>query len=153
MDRLSKQHRSWNMGRIRFTNTAPEMRVRSVLHRLGYRFRLHFKGLPGRPDIVLPKWRHVIFVHGCFWHRHASCKLCYTPKTRTDFWTAKFEGTKRRDRAAESALLDMGWRVTIIWECEIADEEKLASKLRNAIQGSGCSLHKAGASDTSDESR
>lgn len=135
MDRLSKEHRSWNMGRIRSTNTTPEIRVRSILHRLGYRFRLHCKVLPGRPDIVLPKWRHAIFVHGCFWHRHEKCKLCYTPKSRTEFWTAKFEGTVRRDQAAENALRGMGWQVTIVWECEIADEEKLAWKLRAAIEG------------------
>jgi DNA mismatch endonuclease (patch repair protein) len=134
VDRLSKERRSWNMGRIRSANTTPEIRVRSILHRLGYRFRLHSKELPGRPDIVLPKWHHVIFVHGCFWHRHEDCKFCYTPKSRTDFWTAKFEGTIRRDRAAETALRSMGWHVSIVWECEIGDEVKLASKLRAAIQ-------------------
>ena len=135
MDRLSKERRSWNMGRIRSENTTPEIRVRSVLHRLGFRFRLHLKGLPGRPDIVLPKWRHAIFVHGCFWHRHASCQFSYMPKSRTEFWTAKFEGTIQRDQAAERALRDSGWKVTIVWECEISDKEKLASKLMTAIRG------------------
>lgn len=123
------------MGRIRSANTTPEIRVRSILHRLGYRFRLHSKALPGRPDIVLPKWQHVIFVHGCFWHRHEFCKFCYMPKSRTEFWSSKFEGTVRRDKAAEQALKSLGWRVTIVWECELADEEKLALKLRTAIAG------------------
>lgn len=137
MDRLSKERRSWNMGRIRSENTAPEIRVRSILHRLGFRFRLHSKRLPGRPDVVLPKWRHAIFVHGCFWHRHKSCKFCYTPKSRTDFWTAKFQGTIERDEAVEKALRDMGWRVTIVWECELAEEGNLASRLRASIQSVG----------------
>ena len=134
MDRLSKERRSWNMGRIRSTNTTPEIRVRSILHRLGYRFRLHSKNLPGRPDIVLPKWHHAIFVHGCFWHRHSSCKFCYTPKSRTEFWSAKFKGTIERDKLAEGALRSLGWHVTLVWECELDDEDKLARKLGEAIQ-------------------
>lgn len=134
MDKLTKDRRSWNMGRIRSADTAPEIRVRSILHRLGYRFRLHAKYLPGRPDIVLPKWRHIVFVHGCFWHRHASCKFCYTPKSRTEFWRAKFEGTVERDRTVENTLRGMGWHVTVVWECELADEGKLASKLGKAIR-------------------
>lgn len=129
MDRLSKERRSWNMGRIRSANTVPEIRVRSILHRLGYRFRLHSKELPGRPDIVLPKWHYAIFVHGCFWHRHEGCKFCYTPKSRIEFWNAKFEGTIRRDKAAENALRDMGWYVMVVWECEIEDEVTLVTKL------------------------
>lgn len=134
MDRISKERRSWNMGRIRSVNTAPEIRVRSILHGLGFRFRLHSKGLPGRPDIVLPKWHHAIFVHGCFWHRHEGCRFCYTPKSRTEFWTAKFRGTIVRDRTAENALRDLGWHVTVIWECELDDVSKLASRLGEAIQ-------------------
>jgi len=134
VDRLSKEHRSWNMGRIRSANTTPEIRVRSILHRLGYRFRLHSKELPGRPDIVLAKWRHVVFVHGCFWHRHASCKFCSTPKSRIEFWAAKFERTVERDKAVEGKLRGMGWQVTVVWECELADEEKLVSRLAAAIR-------------------
>jgi len=134
MDNLSKAHRSWNMGRIRSTNTAPELKVRSVLHRLSYRFRLHAKKLPGKPDIVLPKWKMVIFVHGCFWHRHQDCTFCYMPKSRTEFWRAKFRGTVERDKVSAKKLLDLGWRVCTIWECEIANDEELASKLQEAIE-------------------
>ena len=97
-DILSKERRSWNMSRIRGSDTKPELLVRSLLHRMGYRFRLHRKDLPGRPDIVLPKYRTVIFVHGCFWHRHKGCKYAYTPKSRTDFWQNKFQGTVERDK-------------------------------------------------------
>ena len=89
MDRLNKQRRSWNMSRIKSKDTAPEILVRSTLHAMGYRFRLHYRMLPGKPDIVLPKYRVVVFVHGCFWHRHG-CKFSYTPKSRVAFWEAKF---------------------------------------------------------------
>lgn len=140
MDRLTKERRSWNMGRIRSKDTAPEIRVRGILHRLGYRFRLHSKRLPGRPDIVLPKWRHVIFVHGCFWHRHEACRFCYTPKSRTEFWAAKFQGTIERDRAAEEALRSLGWGVTVVWECELADEDRLISKLKSSLESSSPSI-------------
>src|SRR5438309_147923 len=118
MDRLSKEQRSWNMGRIRSRNTGPEITVRSALHRLGFRFRLHSKALPGKPDIVLPKWNHVIFVHGCFWHRHSGCKMAYTPKSRSEFWSEKFKQNVARDEAAQLALTTLGWTVSTIWECE-----------------------------------
>src|SRR5690242_16161900 len=97
MDRLDKIRRSWNMSRIKGQNTTPEIAVRSMLHRAGFRFRLHAKALPGKPDIVLAGLRTVIFVHGCFWHRHTGCKLCYMPKSNIDFWTAKFAGNVERD--------------------------------------------------------
>lgn len=96
-DRLTKARRSWNMSRIRGKDTTPEKAVRSLLHRMGYRFRLHVKRLPGRPDIVLPKYRAVIFVHGCFWHRHRGCKNCTTPTNNRGFWVKKLEGNARRD--------------------------------------------------------
>jgi DNA mismatch endonuclease (patch repair protein) len=96
-DRLTKERRSWNMSRIRGKDTTPEKLVRSVLHKLGYRFRLHGKKLPGRPDIVLAKHKTVIFVHGCFWHRHRGCKNCTTPTTNRDFWVEKLEGNAVRD--------------------------------------------------------
>lgn len=131
MDRLSKERRSWNMGRIRSRDTGPELIVRSTLHRLGFRFRLHDKTLPGCPDIVLPKWRHAIFVHGCFWHRHAGCKMAYTPKTRTEFWSTKFKQNIARDEAARSKLERLGWRVSIVWECEAINSATLASKLQS----------------------
>src|SRR3989338_7179007 len=98
MDTLSPEKRSWNMSRIRGENTKPELAVRSMLHRMGYRFRISDKTLPGKPDIVLPKYRTAIFVHGCFWHRHQGCKYTYTPKSRLDFWSRKFEGNVMRDK-------------------------------------------------------
>ena len=118
MDRLSRERRSWNMGRIPSCNTRPEIIVRSALHRLGFRFRLHGNKLPGKPDIVLPKWRHVVFVHGCFWHRHGGCKKAYMPKSRIEFWFEKFKQNVARDKAVQSALERLGWSVSTIWECE-----------------------------------
>lgn len=129
MDRISKEHRSWNMSRIRGKDTTPEMAVRSLLHGLGYRFRLHYKNLPGHPDIVLPKYRTVILVHGCYWHRHKGCRFAYTPKTRTDFWRRKFEENIKRDSQTKRRLRNLGWRIITIWECEIRGMETLAEHL------------------------
>lgn len=117
-DRISEEHRSWNMSRIRSKNTKPELKVRSVLHNMGYRFRLHSNKLPGKPDIVLSKYRTVIFVHGCFWHRHTDCKLAYTPKSRIDFWETKFQNNIERHEEVVVQLEKLGWRVLTIWECE-----------------------------------
>ncbi len=125
MDRISKEHRSWNMSRIKGKDTTPELRVRSTLHKLGYRFRLHRKDLPGKPDIVLPKYRTVIFVHGCYWHRHPGCKYAYTPKSRVEFWTKKFQENVERDRINDEALKIAGWKIWIIWECQTTDEIQL----------------------------
>jgi len=119
MDKLSKKRRSWNMSRIRSGDTAPERVVRSTLHRLGFRFRLHVKNLPGRPDIVLPKWRTVIFVHGCFWHRHSRCKFAYTPKSNQLFWNAKFCENKERDCRNVRQLRRDGWKVIVVWQCSV----------------------------------
>jgi DNA mismatch endonuclease (patch repair protein) len=119
MDTLTSEKRSWNMSRIRGANTKPELAVRSMLHRMGYRFRIANKTLPGRPDIVLPKYRAVIFVHGCFWHRHHGCKYAYTPKSRLDFWEQKFEGNVVRDQNNLSLLKKTGWLPIVAWECEI----------------------------------
>ena len=130
MDRISPQRRSWNMSRIKGSNTVPELAVRSMLHRLGLRFRLNRRDLPGSPDIVLPKHRTVVFVHGCFWHRHAGCQFAYVPKTRTDFWQDKFAANSSRDRRAAQALRRLGWRVMTIWECEIKNEVKLRGRIR-----------------------
>jgi DNA mismatch endonuclease (patch repair protein) len=106
------------MSRIRGKDTTPEMAVRSALHRLGYRFRLHGKGLPGRPDIVMPRYRTVVFVHGCFWHRHAGCRNCTTPTNNRDFWVAKLAGNAARDKKHALALRRLGWRVMVVWECQ-----------------------------------
>src|SRR5258708_3184714 len=134
MDRLSPERRSWNMGRIQGKDTRPEILVRSILHRLGFRFRLHTKDLPGRPDIVLRKFRSIVFVHGCFWHRHIGCKQCYSPKSNSAFWQAKFEGNIERDRRSTAALRAAGWRVIIVWECELKNLPKLASRLRRLLE-------------------
>src|SRR5213079_375697 len=113
MDRITREHRSWNMSRIRGRDTSPELRVRRVLHRLGFRYRLHGAALPGRPDVVLPRYKTVIFVHGCFWHRHSACKYAYTPKSNLPFWERKFEETVARDEKNLVALKRLGWRVRV----------------------------------------
>ena len=133
MDRLTKQHRSWNMSRIRGKDTRPEMRVRSLLHRMGFRFRLHRKDLPGKPDIVLPAYGTVIFVHGCFWHRHPGCRFAYTPKSRVDFWLTKFQRNVERHQEVEAELEALGWRVVVIWECETASEDQLQRRLYDEL--------------------
>ena len=133
-DVFSKAKRSEVMSRIKGKNTAPEIAVRSILHRLGFRFRIHSKNLAGKPDVVLPKWKTVIFVHGCFWHRHPGCRYAYTPKTRQDFWLAKFSQNVARDRKVKRVLAKVGWRVITVWECKIAKHERLARNLNSAIR-------------------
>jgi DNA mismatch endonuclease (patch repair protein) len=118
-DTLTKEKRSWNMSRIKGKDTKPELLLRSMLHKEGFRFRIHDKNLPGKPDIVLPRYHTVIFVNGCFWHRHSGCKYAYTPKSRQDFWSKKFEGTIQRDVEKENKLKSMGWKVLTAWECEL----------------------------------
>jgi len=137
MDRISKEHRSWNMSRIRSRDTTPELAVRSALHRLGYRFRLSDAGLPGRPDVVLKRYRTVVFVHGCFWHRHARCRFAYTPKTRVAFWLKKFADNARRDRQVRASLKALGWRTITIWECQTTDRQRLAARLRRVASRMG----------------
>ena len=112
------------MSQIRGRDTAPEKQVRSVLHRGGYRFRLHSRRLPGHPDVVLPKYRTVVFVHGCFWHRHNGCRFAYAPKSRVAFWNAKFQSNVERDRRNARELRGLGWKVVTIWECEAGRPEK-----------------------------
>ena len=123
-DRISEAHRSWNMSRIRGKNTTPEILLRKLLHRAGYRFRLHSPDLPGKPDIVLEKYKTVIFVHGCFWHRHEDCPGATVPKTHTDFWLDKFRGTVERDRRKQKELEEAGWRVVTVWECQLKKDPK-----------------------------
>ena len=135
MDKISKKHRSWNMSRIKGKDTTTELRVRSVLHRMGYRFRLHRNDLPGKPDIVLAKYNQIIFVHGCYWHRHEGCKLAYTPKSRVDFWKVKFAENVERDRRNIIALEEAGWKIGIIWECETLSEETLSKTISKIIAG------------------
>ena len=128
-DVFTKTKRSELMSRIKNRNTRPEMTVRSMLHRMGYRFRLHRADLPGKPDIVLPRYKTVIFVHGCFWHRHKDCRFAYTPKSRTDFWLKKLESNAIRDQQVKTDLERLGWRVITVWECELRVSEQLAARL------------------------
>jgi DNA mismatch endonuclease (patch repair protein) len=127
VDVVSAETRSRMMSGIRGKNTRPEMRVRRFLHKSGFRYRLHDRSLPGTPDLVLPRYRTVLFVHGCFWHRHASCRFATTPSTNIDFWLSKFESNVARDCRAVEKLISDGWRVIVIWECGLrsADAEQM----------------------------
>ena len=118
------------MRRVRSVNTAPEIKVRSLLHRLGFRFRLHRKDLPGNPDIVLPKHSAVIFVHGCFWHRHPGCSRATTPASHRDYWLPKFSRTVERDFKNQEQLRSSGWKVVVVWECELKNLDILADRLQ-----------------------
>lgn len=135
-DRVSEERRSWNMSRIRSRDTEPEIAVRSLIHQMGYRFTVNGpknKKLPGKPDIVLPKFKLAIFVHGCFWHRHPKCKYAYTPKSRIEFWKTKFETNVKRDKVVAGLLKDAGWRKLIIWECELKNTDSIIHKLREHL--------------------
>lgn len=133
-DIYDKATRSRVMASIRGQDTKPEMYVRRLLHRMGYRFRLHRKDLPGNPDIVLPGRRAVILVHGCFWHQHPGCKRAARPDSNQDFWDKKLDRNVRRDQENISKLERLGWRVLIIWECEMVDEASLEIKLREFLE-------------------
>lgn len=133
MDIVSEEQRSYNMSRIRGRNTKPELAVRSMLHLMGYRFTVNGplnRKLPGKPDIVLPKYKTVIFVHGCFWHGHQGCKDFRIPKTRTEWWQAKIEGNVARDKRQQEELRKLGWKVVVIWECELTTDAWL-NAMRN----------------------
>lgn len=125
-DHLTPAQRSSAMSRVRGKDTTPELKVRRLLHSLGYRFRLHRKDLPGKPDIVLPKYKKVIFVHGCFWHLHRCKEL---PKSNIDYWKEKLDENKRRDRRNRNRLKKIGWDVLVVWECWTKDKDKLTKKL------------------------
>ncbi|MEQ8268762.1 MAG: DNA mismatch endonuclease Vsr [Parvibaculum sp.] len=128
-DHLSPQHRSWLMSRVRDRDTTPEMVVRRIAHMLGYRYRLHRRDLPGSPDLVFPRRRAVILVHGCFWHHHERCPKATIPKTRTDFWKEKFKANRRRDKRVLAELAALGWRPLVVWECETKDRDSLTDRL------------------------
>jgi len=133
-DVFTPEKRSEVMSLVKSKNTKPELVVRSLLHRMGYRFRLHRKDLPGNPDIVLPKHRTAILVHGCFWHQHPGCKKATLPKQNVEFWTEKLEGNVRRDEEAQRRLRIAGWRVLVIWECEVKrDAGALLAKLDTTL--------------------
>lgn len=125
MDKLDAQRRSENMRRIRSKNTKPEVLLRSLLHQAGYRFRIHRKDLPGKPDIVFPSRRKVIFVHGCFWHQHSGCREGRLPGTRQDYWQPKLERNVQRDADAIEKLRELGWQVLTVWECELSTDSVL----------------------------
>ena len=124
------------MSRISGKNTKPEILVRSLLHRMGYRFRLHEKNMPGKPDIVLPKHKKVIFVHGCFWHGHENCPRSKRPSTNVEFWNKKINGNIERDKKNIKSLERLGWETLIIWTCEIKNEDALKHKLTSFMETS-----------------
>ena len=123
------EQRSKNMSAIKSKNTKPEIKVRQILHSMGYRFRLHSKNLPGSPDIILPKYKTVIFVHGCFWHRHENCKYASTPKTRKEFWNKKFITNIERDLQIQEKIKNTDWRSVVIWECETKNIDNLKGRI------------------------
>ncbi len=131
----SPAQRSYNMSRIRSKDTGPEVRLRSLLHRSGLRFRLHGKELPGRPDIVLPAAKVAVFVHGCFWHRHWGCRYSSTPSSNVDFWEQKFGRTVERDQENIQSLGDLGWAVIVAWECQVkGDPGGLVDRIKAAVE-------------------
>jgi DNA mismatch endonuclease (patch repair protein) len=133
MDTITKAERSALMSRIRSKNTNPEMAVRSILHRLGYRFRVHRKDLPGKPDIVLPRYRKIVLVHGCFWHGH-TCRLASKPKSNEGYWGPKIARNQRRDVENREALLKHGWQVLELWECEVRKLDGIEERLLEFMQ-------------------
>lgn len=136
-DNLTLADRSRRMALVRSEDTKPEREVRRLLHRMGFRYRLHGRDLPGRPDIVFRSRRKVVFVHGCFWHRHEGCSLARLPKSRLDFWLPKLEGNRQRDGKNIAALVAKGWSVLVVWECEIRDKKVLAERLRCFLEQEG----------------
>lgn len=135
MDTLTPEQRSERMSRVRSKDTKPELLVRRMIHGMGFRYRLHRRDLPGYPDLVFPSRGKIIFVHGCFWHRHGTCKFTRWPKSRMEFWKPKLEQNKSRDRANLTALRGMGWKVMVIWECQLEDVERLAAKVKTFLEG------------------
>ena len=132
-DTFTPELRSWTMSRVPSKNTSAELRVRSQTHRKGYRYRLHKRGLPGKPDIVLPRYRTVVFVHGCFWHRHSACPRATMPQSNVPYWQRKFERTLARDALALSSLIEAGWTPLTIWECQTKDSKSLSDLLSDLL--------------------
>lgn len=137
MDTLSPAERSARMARVRGRETGPEMLVRRLVHAMGFRYRLHDRRLPGSPDLVFPGRRKVIFVHGCFWHRHPDpdCKLARMPKSRLDFWKPKLQGNRERDLRHQAELETLGWRYLVVWECQLRHREQLENDIRMFLTG------------------
>ncbi|MGH9414868.1 MAG: very short patch repair endonuclease [Terriglobales bacterium] len=133
MDTISKRARSRNMARIRSVDTQPELAVRRAAHRAGHRFRLHRRDLPGCPDLVFPRLRTVIFVHGCFWHSHSRCADGRLPRSRQEYWVPKLAGNQRRDARSARQLRALGWRVHVIWACQAEDPVRLAHRVSTLL--------------------
>lgn len=129
MDHVAPAKRSSIMAAVHSKNTSAEMAVRRIIHGLGYRYRLHVKTLPGQPDIVFPMRRKIIFVHGCFWHRHKDCKYASVPKSHVEFWSEKFSSNVARDNRVRAELRRMGWKILIVWQCQIKNPERLKEQL------------------------
>lgn len=139
VDILTPEARSERMSRIRGRDTKPELVLRKALHAAGFRYRLHAPGLPGRPDLVFPKWGAAVFVHGCFWHQHKNCRIANVPGSNTAFWQAKFQANKRRDARAIRALRAAGWRVAVVWECQLSGARRIGvtvARVRRFLVGS-----------------
>ena len=134
MDRLTPAKRSWLMSRVRSVDTKPELAVRRIIHGLGFRFRLHRRDLPGCPDLVLPRYRAVVFVHGCFWHRHPGCRMATKPKSNTVFWTRKFRMNVARDKRAKVELELAGWNVLTVWECETRNAARIIEVVKKFLK-------------------
>lgn len=122
------------MARVRSKDTGPERAVRSLLHRLGYRFRLHRRELPGVPDLTLPKYRTVVFVHGCFWHQHKGCKAAERPASNCEYWDAKLDRNLSRDAENKKRLKALGWKVVVVWECQLRNPERLSERLHQLLR-------------------
>ena len=135
-DRLTPERRSWLMSRVRSKDTTPELLVRRMVHAMGYRFRLHRSDLPGKPDLVLPRHGKIVFVHGCFWHRHKSCRMATVPKSRKAFWLNKFEKNVKRDARNIRVLRKQGWKVLVLWQCQTTDPDRLEKRLRRFLDES-----------------
>ena len=131
-DMFTRQRRSEIMASIRSNDTFPEMQLRRLVHRLGYRFRLHEKRLPGKPDLVLPRWQAVILMHGCFWHGH-TCKDGRRPCSNSDYWNKKLDRNTRRDRKNGAALRRLGWKCMVVWECQLTNVERLTARIRRFL--------------------
>lgn len=134
-DTVDKETRSRIMSRVRGKDTAPEMLVRRLIFSLGYRYRVHDARLPGKPDLVFAGRKKVIFIHGCFWHRHEGCALARMPKSRAEFWTPKLTGNRERDIKNQAALRALGWHILVIWECGLADQSKLKRRIVRFLDG------------------